>query len=177
MARLAGIDASTLAVDIVLLDEETRVPTWTHWPLRPALEDGSRDDLRPSRSVRDAIPGRSWWEDQGVVQIAIEDPYSGGMDQAKKLGRIIGAVSACLPPDLPVLLVTPVEMRVWLHIEGRLNKEQLRAYAVDHGAPAELWNLHAAQSGIGTIQDALDAHVVALAALERIEHELRRAAA
>jgi len=165
MSTIAGIDASTLAVDIVLLDENTRIPTWTHCPLRPALENGTRDDLRPSRSVRHAIPGRSWWETQGVVQVAIEDPYSQGMDQAKKLGRVIGAVAACLPPDLPILLVTPVEMRQWLGIEGRMNKQQLRAYAVEHGAPPE-W-----------AQDALDAHVVALAALERIEHELRRRAA
>lgn len=164
MATIAGIDASTLAVDIVLLDEDTRVPTWTHCPLRPALEDGARDDLRPARSVRDALPGASWWEDQGVVQVAIEDPYSQGMDQAKKLGRIIGAVATRLPADLPVLLVTPAEMRQWLGIVGRMNKEQLREYAVEHGAAAD-W-----------AQDAHDAYVVALAALERIEHELRRAA-
>lgn len=164
MSVIAGIDASTLAVDIVLLDEDTRVPTWTHCPLRPALEHGERDDLRPARSVRDALPGRSWWEDQGVVQVALEDPFSNRLDTSKKLARVIGAVAAFLPPDLPVLLVTPIEMRQWLGIQGRMNKEQLRVYATEHGAPAE-W-----------AQDALDAHVVALAALERIEHELRRAA-
>jgi hypothetical protein len=165
MSVIAGIDASTLAIDIVLLDEDSRNPTWTHCPLRPALEDGSRDDLRPSRSVRDALPGRSGWEDQGVTLVAIEDPYSASLSVSKKLARVIGAVSACLPAGLPVLLVTPVEMRQWLGIQGRLNKEQLRAYAVQQGAPEE-W-----------AQDAHDAYVVALAALERIEHELRRAAA
>jgi hypothetical protein len=84
---------------------------------------------------------------------------------SKKLARVIGAVSACLPPDLPVLLVTPVEMRQWLNIQGRMNKEQLRSFAILSGAPLT-WP-----------QDAHDAHVVALAALARLEHETGRNAA
>ncbi len=156
---IAGIDASTLAVDLVLLDEDTRQATWTHCPLRPAIEDGVLDDLRPSRSVRDALPGRSWLESQGVTQIAIEDPFSNRLDTAKKLARVIGAVSACLPQGIPVLLVTPVEMRQWLGITGRMNKEQLRDYAFNQGC-------------YFTDQNALDAMCVALAALARIEKAL-----
>lgn len=176
MSHIAGIDVSTTAVDIVLLDEDTRTPTWTHCPLQPALQNGSRDDLRPARSAKNAIPGRSWWEHHGVVQVAVEDPFSNRLDTAKKLGRVVGAAACCLPPDMPVLLITPVEMRQWLSIEGRMTKEQLRGYAAEHGAPVEEWNRDAELWGLKTIQDALDAYVVALAALARIERELRRTA-
>ncbi len=165
---ICGIDASTLAVDLVLLDEDTRQATWTHCALRPAVEDNVRDDLRPSRSVKDALPGRSWFEDQGVVQIAIEDPYSASLSVAKKLARVIGAVSACLPQGIPVLLVTPVEMRQWLGIRGRMNKEQLRDYSVDQAFRYG----YGGSAYVDWSQDAHDAHIVALAALARIEKAL-----
>lgn len=159
MTVICGIDASTIALDLVCVDIDTLQATWTHCPLRSRLSDDGLEtsDLWPAASVRDALPGPSWFEDQHVEQIAIEDPFSNRLDTAKKLGRIVGAVAARLPRDIPTLLVTPVEMRQWLGLTGRMSKEQLRGWAVTAGAPED-WE-----------QDALDAYCVARAATLRLD--------
>lgn len=91
---IAGVDISSFAIDIVLLDDDTDDATWHHFALR-----GSTPFER-ARNARLVLPGRSWWEDCGVWLLGYEDPVGHHAHTAKALGLALGAVAVLLPPSL-----------------------------------------------------------------------------
>ena len=109
---VAGIDVSTKAIDIVLLDDDSNHGDWKHIPLQRIPKD-EHPAWTSSRSVRLAFPGRAWWENHGVWLIGMEDPRSDGITPAKALGMVTGAILALLPSNLTVIPMPPHEWKLW----------------------------------------------------------------
>jgi hypothetical protein len=157
---IAGIDYSTRAVDIVLLDEDTDAATWHRFELK-AL--GKRDDaFERTRSVRDAMPSRSsgFWDD--VMSAGIEQPRGNyGVYDGM---RVQGAILACLPARLQVQPHNPAEWRKTVGLPGNASKFEVLKRAYEHLSPTT-------DELIDWPQDACDAYCIALATrtlLERV---------
>lgn len=155
MSYIAGIDFSTRAVDVVLIDEDTGEPTWHPYPLA-----GMGDAFDRTRSVRTAMPPRSTWDDLGVIAIGIEQPR--GNHGVTPLFRIQGAILACLPTQVLITPWNPSSWRLAVGLKGNATKIEVFEYVADLVSDARnTWP-----------QDAADAYCIALAtrdALERLE--------
>jgi hypothetical protein len=143
---IAGIDYSTRAVDVVLLDEDSDAATWHRFPL-----EGS-DAFERARSVRDVLymPGSEWWDE--VLAIGIEDPRG---FNAGALYRVQGAILACLPTRVLVQPWIPGQWRKAVGLPGNASKDAVAEWATwkgGLGAKAVFWP-----------QDACDAYCIALA--------------
>lgn len=102
---VAGIDFSSRAVHLVLLDDDTnQAETYTY------LLRGDTPFER-ARSLRSTFPTRSWWDDRGVWLIGIEDPFSRSKGVAKALGLSAGAIAALLPYPLTIVQTAPHEWK------------------------------------------------------------------
>lgn len=164
--KVAGIDFSTRAVDLVLLDEETTVASWHRIPL---IE--GRGTLAAARSLRGRFPGRSWFESEGVYLVALEETFSGHhAGTAKKLGMIAGAIAVLLPPDLTLLEIPAHE---W--------KRETVGKAGSTKAAVQMWFTEVgfqANPGSGKwTQDAFDAYAIAWAARALNQRAIERGAA
>ena len=104
-AVIAGIDLSSFAVDVVLLEDDTDAATWHRFELAGPTA------FERARSLRAVFPTRSFWEDHGVWLLGIEDPHSRFPHAAKALGMATGAVAALLPRDLTVIQTAPKEWK------------------------------------------------------------------
>lgn len=151
MSCVLGIDVSTKAIDLVLLDETTDQAAWDHIELRGATAFDRLRDL-PLR-----MPKWGWYEDNGIYLIAIETPMGRGQGGTEaKLNWIFGAVIACLPRALdPVWPVAPHEWRKELGLPGNAPKPICAQRSVELGAHPD-W----------ATQDAYDAWAVARYARE-----------
>ena len=141
---IAGIDYSTHAVDVVLLDEDTDAATWHRYEL------GGQDAFERARMVREAVRD-SWayWDD--VLAIGIEDPrgYNAGA-----LYRIQGALLAAIPATTLVHPLPPSVWRKTVGLPGNASKRDVAEFVMD-AVPPEMdapWP-----------QDACDAYCIALA--------------
>lgn len=137
----AGIDFDTHAVHLVLRPEDGRPATYTRYALA-GVEAWQR-----ARAVRDAMPSRGWWRDEGVVAVGLEEPFGYGGSGAK-LVRVQGAILACLPPELIVHLIPPGVWRTLVGLPGNASKAEVARYVAHTNWP----------------QDACDAFCLALAA-------------
>lgn len=117
---IAGIDFSTKAVDVVLLDEDTDAATWHHAPM-----DGW-DAFERTRDVRRAMLeiGSGIWDD--VLACGIEEP-AGRM--TGRLFRVQGAILACLPSSLLVHKLMPSEWRRTVGLPGNASKADVELFA------------------------------------------------
>lgn len=119
----AGIDFDTRAVHVVLLPDEG--------PARylPFVMHG-HDAFERTRAVRDVMPARGCWEDEGVIAIGIEEPMGRG-SVVQKLNVVQGAILSCLPRSL---LVNPMRPSVWrtaVGMPGNASKDDVAAFALD----------------------------------------------
>jgi hypothetical protein len=145
---IAGIDYSTRAVDVVLLDEDSDAATWHRFELEGA------DAFDRTRSVREAMRRQhqylaSVWDD--VLAVGIEDPrgYNAGA-----LYRIQGAILATIPQATLVHPLIPSQWRKTVGLPGNASK----------GAVFEFTMKHSGRAGSGIWpQDACDAYCIALA--------------
>lgn len=157
MSVVVGVDLSTVAVDLVRLDETGNDAHWEHLHLE------GKTAFDRLRQVRRVMPGPSWYDD--VYLVAVEAPMSRGQSGTlAKLSRVLGAVVACVPAPLVVWEVAPAAWRRELGLSGHASKEQV-AEAVDdlRGLARTLWP-----------QDALDAYAVAYYARELNARALAR---
>jgi hypothetical protein len=96
---IAGVDLSSEAIDVVLLDDDTDKAEWLHFPI---AYKGS-NAFGAARNVRDTLTAggltRGGWVDRGVWLVGLEDPYSFNTGTAKALALVTGALLACLPPQ------------------------------------------------------------------------------
>lgn len=127
--RFAGIDYSTQAVDIVLIDADTGQPEWQHYDFT------GHDAFERCRSVRDAMPPRTAtiWDD--VLAIGIEAPMARGkLGRAlmEKLALIQGGILACLPAATLAAPLRPPEWRVACGLKGNATKEEVARFARDY---------------------------------------------
>jgi hypothetical protein len=163
---IAGIDFSSRAVDVVLLDEDTDAATWHRFELDG---DGAFDR---TRSVRAAMPGSSFWDD--VLAVGIEQPR--GRNALVALGRVQGAVLACIPVETLVHPLNPSSWRQAVGLPGNCGKAAVRAFVaatikVGHDAMPNnsplLWPHLASYWS----QDACDAYCIALATRSLLQRE------
>ncbi len=152
-----GVDFDTHGVDIVALDNETNSAAWRHIPFPGA------GALARARGVRDAMPSRGQWLDDGTVLVAIERPMARNLQLLVPLMRTLGAMHACLPPSLEVWEMTAVEIRRELGLKTNAPKAVSKAEAAAFAAE------HWADFPSVVTQDALDAYCIAYAARSMCE--------
>ena len=103
MASTLGIDLNSKVIDLVLVDENHD----------QALHEG-RELTGPSaferaRTVLDAMPTSSWYDEHGVYLVAIEKPF---FRNGQDLIRLVqGAVLAAIPRRIEVWEVSPSQWK------------------------------------------------------------------
>lgn len=148
MSTVLGVDLSSHAIDLVLLDENTNQGAWIRCELT------GKTFFDRLRSVPAVMPKWGFYEDQNVYLVAIETPKTRFMPSAAALFPVYGAVIACLPRALPVWDVHPKTWRQTLGLPGNATKQAVAAavHALQDGAPDPIWEWP---------QDALDAYAIA----------------
>jgi hypothetical protein len=147
---VAGIDFSTKAIDVALLDDDTDQAVWYRFPLAHG-----KGHLALARSVSRVVPPRSWWEEHGVWLVGVEDPMSRFPHVAKALGVVAGALLARMPLELPVVQTEPSEWQGKFLALAKLpadRKTAIRARTLEAMPHLSIWP-----------QDAFDAYGIAWA--------------
>lgn len=152
---IAGIDYSSRAVDIVLLDEDTDAATWHRFELL------GNDAFERARHVEGNIPGRTSeiWDE--VVAIGIEDPRGYG---SGSLYRVQGAILASLPAYLLVHPWIPSAWRKAVGLPGNASKDDVALWVTHHR-----YGYSAVRLDGDWPQDACDAYCIALATRAAIQ--------
>lgn len=100
-----GIDLSSRAVDLVLVDENEDRASWQQIELEGAT---AFDRLC---AVNALMPQPGWYVSHGVYMVAVEMPESRFVKSLRALLPIFGAVVAALPDDLPVWSLAPADWK------------------------------------------------------------------
>lgn len=128
---VAGIDFDTHAVHVVLLElDSDRAQHWC-----AAIAKGG-DAFDRTRRIRDVMPSRGYWDDEGVVAIGIERPM--GFRSAlgsHTLLRAQGAILACLPSATLVHELAPQEWKRDSLGKGNASKTEVLHWAHEHWLP------------------------------------------
>lgn len=155
MTLVAGVDYSSKAIDVVLLDESSEMATWHHFPLT------GHDAFERVRDVHRAFnfPSGIW---DNLLAVGIEDPRGYG---AGSLYRVQGAILAEIPWSVLVQPWIPGAWRKAVGLPGNATKDAITYFAkerrIEHGASLfEQWP-----------QDAYDAYCIALATRSLIQVE------
>lgn len=154
--RVAGIDYSSHAIDVVLVDlDDQQPPVWRRYDLV------GQDAFDRTRYVRTAMPFRTApvWDD--VLAIGIEHPA--GKFGTGIMMRLQGAVLACLPSGVLVQPWTPASWRKAVGLAGNATKAQIanEVYRTRcSNAPNPGWYPRTLEDWP---QDACDAYSIALA--------------
>ena len=150
---IAGIDFSSRAVHIVLLDDDTDDAMLHVFELHGATP------FERARSLRRSFPTRGFWEDNGVYLVGIEDPHSRANHTAKALGLAAGAIAGLLPNGLPVVQTVPAEWhRIFTGTAGA-SKETVglhaRAIWPDHPAEGDdnAWDAYGIAYAVRTLNN------------------------
>lgn len=104
---IAGVDLSTRAIHICSLPEDSN-DAQMH-VVRLDTERG--DYVARVRRLRDRMPARSAWRDAGITLIALERPYSHHPATLAPMMLAYGGILQLLPPDVPILELSPSEWR------------------------------------------------------------------
>lgn len=174
MSWVAGIDFSTHAVDVVLVDADgNHPPEW----MRTELEGDDAFDR--TRRIDNGILLEAWWGE--VLAIGIEDPRG---HNAGALYRVQGAILANLPQQTLVVPWIPSAWRKAVGLKGNATKDQVVAFVADYVAGVcvardydEAWGTVAdlitgtCSPAVKWPQDACDAYCIALATRDAITIE------
>ena len=146
--KLAGIDYSSRAIDIVFLDPEAEgdLPWWNHYDL-PSVGGA----FERTREVANVLPARRSvvWDD--VYAVAIEEAFGYG-GSAAVLMRVQGAILSCLPGDLEVREYAAGVWKTRVGLRGNASKDRVRELVMLELGTEPSWN-----------QDACDAYCLARA--------------
>ena len=152
MSVYAGIDYSSYAIDLVLLDEDTNRATH----IRRRLDTAPGDATARIRRIRDALPPRANWADTAAA-IGIEKPMSRTGRGADTMQFALGAILACIPTTTNLALIRADDWRRTCGLPVRAAREQHKRNAIDFAA--RMWTNRPA-----TIDDnAADAFAIAWA--------------
>ncbi len=170
--KVAGIDLSTFAVDIVTIDDDSGQVEWVRYPL-----NGS-DAFDRTRTVAAVMPGRahSFWND--IFAVGIEEPAGRNPGFAF---RVQGSVIAMIPADKLVEKWMPSQWRKRVGLKGNATKADVYAFAAREHRPG-YWGQripatsyttegYSGATGLVWPQDACDAYCIALATRGAIETE------
>lgn len=155
---ILGIDLSTKAIELVLIEESTNRCAWDH------IELEGLDHFERLRNIPRKMPrwASGWYDDAGVMLVAVEAPFGRGQAGTEaKLNRVFGAIVTCVPPRVAVWEIAPHDWRRELELPGNAPKERCRERALELGA-CPGWD----------DQNAYDAFCVAYAA-RRIDQRSR----
>lgn len=162
MSAVAGIDYDSEAVYLVAIDEDSGAWLGGH---RYDLAAGPGDSFDRIRRLQTLFPRRSAWETDGVVAVGVEDLRSRQRAQIAAASRVEGALLTLLPRDLRIVRLSVNRRAVgWKALTvGKTNatKDEIRAWALDNGAPA------------GLEQDFYDAFAIARATRATLETTTR----
>jgi len=150
-----GIDLSSKAIDLVLLDENRNASTWTRIDLEGATA------FERARDVAAKMPQPGWYEAHGVYLVAIERPFSASRNDVVRL--VEGCVLAEIPHGLDVWEIAPQTWKAHIGFRGR-GKPTRDAF------PGILLTSRTYYGGLLVLdppQDALDALGVALTARDQ----------
>ena len=160
VSYVAGIDFSTQAVDVVLLDEDdVLAPVWHR-----TILDGP-DAFTRTRDLRGQhLLYPHDWDD--LLAVGIEDPA--GKHAIRAIARVQGAVLAHIPDGLMVKPWAPSEWRRTCGLKGNCSKDDVFAFAMEqinrwHNTP-DAWPMYVPM-------DATDAYAIALATRQAITRE------
>jgi hypothetical protein len=164
MSLVAGIDYSTHAIDVVLIDEDTLKPEWWRYPLKGA------DAWERTRDIGWAFDENWDWDD--VLAVGIEEPrgYNSG-----PLYRVQGAILRCIPDyEQPRRLVQPwipSEWRKAVGLKGNASKEAIASHVRNHMLHmlGTIYSTRELRAIWDWPQDACDAYCIARATLGAIE--------
>lgn len=150
---IAGIDLSTFAVDLVVIDEDEDTAAWFRFDLN------GQDSFDRARDVGAVMPGNSsaFWDD--ILAVGIEAPFG---PNKNTLLRVQGAILACIPRATLVQPFAPQSWRKTAGMSGRASKDAVRQWAIN--SPG--WN-HGRRDWP---QDAVDAYCIALATRTLLQH-------
>jgi len=154
---IAGIDFSTKAIDIVLVDEDQpdRCLNWLHIDLTGALKgEPAGDAWERTRRVWSAMPRGGFWDE--AVAIGIEEPR--GHHGVEPLFRIQGAITACIPRTVLLQPWNPASWRRLNGLAGNATKLVVRNFVIQQGVWLPNWS-----------QDACDAYCIARATALAVE--------
>lgn len=188
--RVAGIDYSSHAVDIVTVPLDEGQPFWHTFPptiVTAPLSAGQpiwhrfpltgRDAFDRARSVADSVPGRHsvLWDD--ITAVGIEHPA--GKFGTGALLRIQGAILCRLPARMLVEPFPPAKWRKAVGLPGNASKQAVSDFVAFQATPKwtqALWlgdRLEGASNSTGFLwtQDARDAYCIALATRAAITTE------
>ncbi len=164
--KVAGIDLSTFAVDIVTIDDDTGRVEWTRHTL------AGDDAFDRTRTVAAVMPGRahSFWDD--ILAVGIEEPAGRNPGFAF---RVQGAVLSMIPADKLVEKWMPSQWRKRIGLAGNATKTEVQAWSWNE--LLEPRNLPDTQRSMYRREiaawpfDACDAYCIALATRQAIETE------
>lgn len=152
---IAGIDYSTRAIDVVLLDEDTDAATWNRYKLH------GQDAFERARDVRRAMHYFApLWDD--VLAFGIEDPRGYG---AGSLYRVQGAILTKIPRRTLVYPWVPSAWRKAVGLPGNASKSEIQVMVDFRRLKAHGTSL------VGWPQDACDAYMIALATRNKLERK------
>jgi hypothetical protein len=165
--NICGIDLSTHAVDVVLLDMDSDQAEWRRWDL------GTGDLIERVRRIGGSQPwGSGIWGD--VVAVGIERPA--GKHGVPQVSMAFGAVLArVIPCRLLVKPWLPAEWRKACGLKGNASKDEVASFATGAEVAGE-WTTIPASAPMGTTerallwpQDACDAYAIAYATRSVLE--------
>ena len=165
MSYLAGIDFSTRAIDVVLIDEnDAEPPRWHRLILKGA------DAFERTRELSRPLAYHLGLDLDDTLAIGIEDPA--GNHGVRALARVQGAILARLPRDVLVVPLAPSQWRKRVGLPGNATKQQVADWAItDAQSLGADWTLR--ENG----QDCLDAYGIAVATRLLIQQPDRKEAA
>lgn len=141
-ALLAGIDISTVRIDVALIPLDPRSelrPLFRDQPLRVFGERGDDPETRLLRGLR-VSRGivRGLLADCTVAECALEKPMSSQFSAAGPLNRVLGALTAAIPVATNVVWLTAQDWRRELHATNLNSKpaghDAVRQYPEAHNA-------------------------------------------
>lgn len=150
--NVAGIDVSTHAIDLVLLDMDSDKETWHRYELRGA------DLIDRIRSIREVAWGGTFDE---TVALGIERPSGQHKGAMAAVSMAFGAVLVRLPAWLLVQPWQPAEWRKACGLSGRATKEDVAGWALARWGEGK-------PSAIDVTFDACDAYCIAYATRQRL---------
>lgn len=156
---VAGIDFSSRAVHVVLLEDDTDQAALRVFELAGATP------FERARSLRRIFPTRGFWEDNGVYLVGIEDPHSRANHTAKALGLAAGAIAALLPNALTVIQTAPSEWHRIFTGQATATKGLVEQHA------RELWS----DAPAGADDNTWDAYGIAYAVRTLNEQAIQKA--
>lgn len=154
--NVLGIDFSSFAADLVLLDENADQAVWRRVTLPGATA------FERTRELHARMPPPSWYVDNDVYLVGLEKPFfRNGQDMVR---LVEGAILACLPRALTVWEVSPSQWKPRLQLPIR-EKPDARAFAgmeYTSGPNGEAWPQDAYDAlGVAVYCRDLNAEIVA----------------